>query len=431
MRILMTLFMAQDPGGIAGDLIWKVKGLREAGHHVDLILLDHKDHDPKKRGLTTQEGATMGDGFQAHPRAGFFGIPVISYGSDDRIRKLHKNFQRYDVIIHEIPGPNPVLTHDTNRHWVKLYQHDVPQIISAHDANFQKLYPHLIHIAKYIKGISCTNQAGYKNLEQFPAPRAFIGAPHPVFDWSKQPSWDEREYQAVAASTWKAWKRMDVAVRAAPYLQQTTLIGCGSGIEYYYMTSTSKVKEKYVGIWQDAMDYGFDYRGMVSTPDLDKIYRQSRIMFDPSYSKTFAKLGCHFNRSIIEGYNNGCVPLVVRENMHEKGFQLQMFKEGVTHFAISHDASPEEVAVALDKIANMPKAKADAMVAAGRKVLKRFFDYRVTSLEYLKLAQGKPAGVYPKLECGKPDAKTIAAAKKFLSGIERRIERDREKGKIE
>jgi hypothetical protein len=175
MKILFTVFEMLDWGGIVQDLEWKARGLVEAGHSVDLIYLKNADMDPKMRGNTTREGSypSYFKGATCNTLAGYFGVPVISYGSKDRLRKWYKRASKYDLIIHEIPGPNPAKPGqvDTKNYWQKLYDHDTPQIISAHDANYRDLYPYLVHLAPKIKGISCTNQAGYAGLSWFPAAR--------------------------------------------------------------------------------------------------------------------------------------------------------------------------------------------------------------------------------------------------------------------
>lgn len=429
-KILMTIFECMDIGGIGTDVDWKIRGLEEAGHKVDIVMLKNADMDPKMRGRTTQVGATDGPkGLQIHPRAGFFGLPIVSYGSKQRLRKLWKRFEKYDTIIHEIPGPDPAKTRDDRGYWHKMYEHDVPQIISAHDANFRDLYPYLIKVAPHIKGISCTNQAGYEALSWFPAPRAFIGAPHPVFDWEEMPGWEDRKQRAICAHVWKAWKHMDYVVRAIPKLKDTTMVMCGDGIERNYMTSKDKVRDRYRGIWAAATEAGMDYKGMLKANQLHKLYRNSRVMVDMAWSKKFEKLGCHFNRSIIEGYNNGCVPIVVAENMHEEGFQLQMFKAGKTHFEIKADHKPKELAQLIDHVVNLPAEEADKIIKRGRKILMEFFDYRKSSLQFLDLAEGKPAGVYPKLETGKANKKIKAAAERYEAKVQRAINKAKVKGK--
>lgn len=422
MRILFTFFELLGWGGIVADLEYKARGLTEAGHQVDIVFLRDTDRDPYIRRDTEQKGSypSFFEGATVHTEAGYYGIPVVSYGSKKRLDKWRKRTEKYDLIIHEIPGPNPLRSgsRDDQFWWRNLYRKvDTPQIISAHDANFRDLYPHLIYVAEFIKGISCTNQAGYAALSWFPAPRAFVGAPHPIMDWDSQPTWKERNKQAICAHVWKGWKHMDMAVRAYPYLE-SEMIMAGDGIERRYMTAPKKFKPRYEGIWKKATDAGMDYKGMLTEKQLNKHYRRSRVMLDTSWSKKFMGLGCHFNRSIIEAYNNGCVPICVHENMNEEGFQLAMFKAGKTHFEISNTATPKEIAAAVDHAVNIKTSEAEEMLYNGRKVLKRFFDYRKTSLEYIKLAQGKPAGVYPVLETGKLNKHITAKAEKYLEDLE-------------
>lgn len=430
MKILFALFEMMDWGGIIADLEFKARGFVEAGHSVDICYLRNYDQDPKKRGLTTREGSydSYFKGAQVHTIAGYFGILIIGYGSVSRLKKWYKRTEKYDLIIFE-NTPNPGNSMDEKERWVKVFETACPNILSIHDANFRDLYPHIIKLADKVQGISCTNQAGYRALEWFPAPRAFVGAPHPVLNWDKQKSWDDRKKQAVSAHVWKAWKRHYMQVKAIPFLKDTDFIMCGSGIEYHYMTSQNKRKEKYGQMWEKAIASGMDYRGMITSPHLQKLYRQSRVMVDTAWSEKFMKLGCHFNRSIIEGYNNGCVPVVVAENMLEDGFQLRMFRANKTHFEISRACKPKELAQLIDHAVNLPAAEADEMVARGRKVLTKFFDYRKSAQAYIDLSQGKPAGVYPKLETGKAPKALYRAAERYMVKAQTRIDKLKARGK--
>lgn len=428
MKILFAIFEMMDWGGIIADLEYKARGLTEAGHTVDITYLHHTDTDPKMRGLTTRDGAypSFFKGAMVHTLAGYFGVPIVGYKGASRIRKWKKRTSKYDLVIFE-NTPNPALTLDINGNWKRVFDTECPCVLSIHDANFRDLYPHMIYVADKINGISCTNQAGYAALSWYPAPRAFVGAPHPVLDWTKQKSWDDRPTRVVSAHVWKAWKHHHLQVAAARYLKNSTLNLCGSGIEYHYMTSASKRKEKYGDMWERALAAGHTvYRGMMPSPQLQKLYRNSRVMLDTAWSKKFMNFGCHFNRSIIEGYNNGCVPIVISENMIEDGFQIKMFHNGKTHFEIAADHKPRELAQLVDHVANLPAKEADAIIKRGRKILTDHFDYRMSSLEYIKLAKGKPAGIYPELEVGKVNKQVKANAAKFMLKIDRQIaKRDR------
>jgi hypothetical protein len=430
MKILFTLFDIEDWGGICADLVYKLKGLQEAGHTVDFCYLSDADRPTKKRGHTKIVGAYDGpiDGMQVHTRYGFYGVDVVCYGSEERMKAWYEYASKYDFVIHEIPGPIPTKAEslDSHGYWYRLYQHDTRQIISAHDANFRDQYPHIIYFADKIRGISCTNQAGYAGLSQYPGARAFVGAPHPVYKWDKLPRWKERKKQAVSAHVWKMWKHMEFAVGCAKHLKTSKLMAAGDGIIRAYMQAKPNGKpdrdahvNRYAGLWDGAVGSGnMDYLGMLTPKELNSLYRESRVMLDTSWSTRFEQLGCHFNRSIIEGYNNGCVPICVKENMDESGFQLQMFKRGKTHFEISKNDSPKQLAELVDHVANLKEDEAMEIVERGRKILKRFFDYRVSSLAYIELAKGKPAGVYPELDYGQVTSETVTNAELLVKKID-------------
>jgi len=174
----------------------------------------------------------------------------------------------------------------------------------------------------------------------------------------------------------------------------------GDGIEGRYMRSVDKVKPKYRGLWKSYLDSGNTYRGMMTHDELYIQYQVSRVMVDMSFSRKFAALGNHFNRSIIESYDNGVLPICTRENMRENSPQVALFEDGKTHIPVDADISVVELAGVIDWAANLPRNQTLHMIERGRKILTDHFDYRVSCGEYLKLASGQPAGIYPKLETG-------------------------------
>ena len=93
MKILFTLFEINDWGGICADLVFKFKGLTEAGHQVDFCYLQDNDRKAYIRRSTKAVGSYDGPipGMQVNTRSGFFGVPMVSYGSEDRIAKWYKH----------------------------------------------------------------------------------------------------------------------------------------------------------------------------------------------------------------------------------------------------------------------------------------------------------------------------------------------------
>lgn len=410
MRILLTLFEIQDYGGIVGDIEYLAKGFREHGHECDLVLLRCNDRDPYLRKPEGPAGSYPSIfGGTVNTLHGWYGIEVLGYGSARRISALHRLMESYDLVIHEIPNPKP----DEEGWWRQIYAAQVPQIIAAHDAHYRDMYPHIAEIADKIVAITCTNHAGYVALEHFPAPRAFIGAAHELQPWVNMIPWGQRPNSAVCAHVWKAWKKMDRVVRAGPLLDRTILVMGGDGIEGRYMRSKDKCKPRYKGIWDTFISspHCF-YAGLMTNEQLFAVYQASRVMVDMSFSDKFYRLGNHFNRSILEAANCGAISICTIENMRENNPQVPLFVDGITHIGVPEDATPGELAETIDWAVNdvLPQ-RAEEMVWNVRIILADHFDYRVTSLQYLELAKGKPAGIYPVLETGKnPNAgKGLAA----------------------
>ena len=397
MKILLTLFEIQDYGGIVGDVEFLIKGLREHGHTVDLVMLRNSTVPESIRKAEGPKGsyASQGGG-EVNTLAGWYGIRVFGYGGDDGLDRYRRYASGFDLIIHEIPGPKP----DREGRWMRIYDVDTNQIIAAHDAHFRDMYPHIALLKDRITAITCTNHAGYVALEWCPIPRAFIGAAHEILDWSEIPSWNDKKPQAVCAHVWKAWKNMDRVVRAIPYTNNPVYMG-GEGIEARYMRSKDKCKPKYQGIWNAALSARPDfYKGLMTHRELFAPYRESRVMVDMSYSKKFYALGNHFNRSVIESYNNGVLPICTAENMRENNPQVPLFVPNETHIEVPKDIDAKNLAEVIDWAISLPESSVQPVIERGRKILLDHFDYRKTSLQYLELAAGNPAGIYPRLETG-------------------------------
>jgi hypothetical protein len=317
----------------------------------------------------------------------------MGYGTPERVRKWQDYADGYDMVIHEIPNPKPV------DGWQGIFQISPPQIVVVHDAHFRDMYPHLIEVAQYITALTVTNHAGYRALEWFPAPRAFIGAAHIPADWNSLVPWDVRRQRSVCAHVWKAWKHMDTVVRAGLHMKTHLILG-GDGIEGRYMRSKTKCKPKYEGLWQQFMKTDHEYVGLLQHENLLRLYANSLLMIDMSYSRKFAALGNHFNRSILESANYGCISLCTTENMAPTNEQVVLWEDGKTHIAVPKDVTPESLAEVIDWAVNLPESEVQDMIGRVRQILSDHFDYRKVPGEFIKLAAGKPAGIYPRLETG-------------------------------
>ena len=412
MNILVTLFEIQDYGGIAQSHELMVKGLVKLGHDVDFVILRGNDRPSYVRKPTGPKGSypsVMGG--EVNTLSGWYGQLVMGYASVANMRAYKKLANEYDLIIHQIPVPKP----DKRGWWKKLYDVDPPQIAWVHDANFRDLYPHLLLVAHKLAGVTTSNQAGYESLAWLPCPRAFLGVPHELLDWKVAIRWRNRRKQAVCAHVWKAWKRMHLVVQAVPYAAYSGIVMGGDGIEGRYMRSKDKCKPRYKGIWKKAVKSGLDYRGLMTHDELFGLYQKSRVMIDMSYSKRFAALGSHFNRSLLESYNNGLVPVVTDVNMTDNfAAQKTLWKDGKTHVAVPLDATPRDLADIVNATLNMHEDDANQIVANGRRILKKNFEYKKFARGLISLADGEPCGVYPMLERGTSPGGFEERVKKFV-----------------
>ncbi len=388
MKILMTVFDIMDYGGIVNHVELLIRGFREIGHECDLVLLRNTERSPYVNKASTHIAGSFpsyGACF-AHTTEGWYGIKVYGYG-EQVIRHWHELASRYDLIVHQLPVPK------NEGNWRAIYDVEAPQIAIAHDAHFREHYPHLSEVKDKLAGIGCTHHAGYVALKSLPNV-ALIGAPHVPQNWKSQKPWNRRMNRFVSAHVWKALKRMDKVVMAIPYLKEMGVFNCvaGDGIEARYMRSESRSKPKYAGIWKAAMDSGMEYLGLISPSFLMEQYKMSKVMVDVSYSPKYTSLGSHFNRSTIEAYNGGCVPLVTKESMEENNPPVRLFELDKTHLEVPNAATPKELAEAIAEA--MICRNAEEIIHNGRVILSRHFDYRISAEEFIKLSKGKKAGIY-------------------------------------
>lgn len=225
-----------------------------------------------------------------------------------------------------------------------------PQLAVVHDGNLRRNYPHLQEVSNCLDGLICVHDAAYHSAEFIDCPRSLIANPHDVSETCHRP-YMERDDRIFSLQTFKRWKRVDDFIRAIPYLSDFTETAvCGAGIEYCYMTSKTKCKEEYkdelgVPIWENAIRSGMDYRGYVTTLERDRLMQESKLLLDPSWSVAYSKIGCHFNRVMVEAMVQGCIPVCTDLAMKDS----RLFKAGVNFVEIPYNADPVDYADALEE----------------------------------------------------------------------------------
>lgn len=348
MNILLAHYQIQDYGGIVNYSEYLARGFKQAGHEVGTIMLKNKGTSgvPKTKDRSDNPEWQFGEGLGLwmHQKNGWEGMYQLNYSKD--IDTWEDLVQNYDLIIYVIPVPTCTKATKDDIDWLKLYQAPVcEQLAIVHDGNMQKLYPHIINICDYIDGVICVHDASYNSAEVLPIRRAFIPNPHdtnPPYVVEMK----DREDGLVSLQTFKRWKRVDDLIKAIPYMDEFhDKVICGGGIEYHYMTSKDKCKKDYMledgsRIWDNALEAGMEYKGYVNTEDRDFLLQNNKLLVDPSWSKNYSELGCHFNRVMVEAMAHGCVPVCT--DLAMKGSRL--FKAGVNYIEIPYDCSPGEYA---------------------------------------------------------------------------------------
>lgn len=416
MRILQTVFDLMDYGGIVNYVEIMHRAFANLGHECEFVVLRNSTRDPYtiKPDTPTVGAYTSSVGTKAHVTQGWYGVPVYSYGDKAQRKKWRKYANRFDLVIHQIPNPK----WDAEGNWRKLYDIEPPQIIATHDAHFRDLYPYMIDVAEKIAGITAAQEAGFNAIKWFPSRIAFMGCPIVPKDPASQWGWLERRERFVSAHVWKAWKRMDLIVRAIPHLPDgVENVIAGDGIEGRYMRSVDKCKPKYEGIWKRALKHDMKYRGFISPKQLAACYLNSRIMVDTSWSKTHEALGNHFNYSTLEAINNGCIPMVVAESMHERN-KMTMFEAGVTHLEFPADITPKKLAREIGRAVSLPRKTARDMNEAGREMMRKHHDAERVCRWFIRMAEGKSCGIYRDRAVGRLTPEITMARDRYIEKME-------------
>jgi hypothetical protein len=166
-----------------------------------------------------------------------------------------------------------------------------------------------------------------------------------------------------------------------------------------------------------AVKTGMQYTGFVHNEERDSYLRSARFLIDASWSKNYARIGDHFNRTSVEALISGAVPIArnlgVATNKEGNG---EFFKANANYLMIPWNATPKEFAEYVDQFIAMKESDRRAILEEGRKLLP-LFDYRRTAQTFIDLAAGKPAGIYAKKnDCGSYYAPLARAAAEAIAG---------------
>ena len=438
MKILVTMYGINSPGGIINHNENLISGFKMQGHHVDFIELVWRT-DIKGKTTKNNEGYEMrASEIPVHQGKGwlFSKKNRFPYKGDWNLRRWKQYVAEYDLIVWQIPVPTKQRDNEGNTDWLQLY--DLPdrikQIAVIHDGNMEKSYPWISQISHHLNGLACVHPCAYHGAAVLDVPRALIFNPQDLKGIDDKPSWESRKDGFISMQTFKGWKHVDDLVRAIPHLPSTTeKLMAGGGIEHNYMTSKDKCKENYFvnpekdpdisdlhygeRIWDVALEHGMQWFGYLSEAQIREKLRTVKCVIDPSWSVAYAKVGDHFNRVVVDGIIEGVIPIArnygVATNYEGVG---EVFKPYENYVMVPHDASPKEFASIIKDVIYMDKSLVEDIQQNNRLLLNHFEKEKV-GLQFLALANGNPTGFYGKLETGVVSEKVRNKTEEIMSNF--------------
>lgn len=423
MKILITLYPFMDPGGITNNIENLGYALKAAGHRVDFVCLEWKERIGAVTEIVRDEVGVFG--YQLNQRYGWH-FPAkmrIPYKGRDNMKRWQDTASRYDLIIWEVPVPPTNRENYGNADWPKLY--DLPgvrQHIVTHDGNIMA-NAHILEVIKHINGgLSTPHVCGYEQAAKLGINRCVTGSPQNAEGMPdlKLGYYAKRPRQWLSVQTWKRWKRVDDIVRAVPHMRKdTSKVLAGGGIEYFYMTSKTKVKPAYKDsngrpIWDTAVKHGLSYVGWLSNIKRDQILMASRVLIDASYSRKYAADGDHYNRVAFEAVRCGAVPMMRDLVAPADG---DWWRDGENCVSIPWDAEPAYFAELVEYALDLPSSAAELYVENGRDLL-RAIDRHEAAKHILNMAMGRTltgARGYCAHGTGRPDAALVNEHRRIMA----------------
>jgi hypothetical protein len=205
----------------------------------------------------------------------------------------------------------------------------------------------------------------------------------------------------------------------------------GGGIEYRYMTSKEKCKEKYfvsreldphisehfIGekIWDVALLHRMEWLGYIHPEEVDQRMKTLRCVIDPSWSKNYAKIGDHFNRVVVDGIMRGLIPIArnlgISTNLEGEG---EVFTPNKNYVMVPFDAKPKEFGEIVENTINLSSYQATEYYENNLELLP-LFERKKIAQEYIDLGNGLCTGFYDNLVTGKTTDKVLADAEKVVT----------------
>jgi len=283
MEIGLIVFEISKIGGIA-TVHKRVKtGLINNGHNVtDYFVTLNKSKLPEKTPIDTDK--------------------TLGFMSDELLNEAKAELKEKDLLIFSHPCPTKNKAFDSTR-WMDFYKLGTKNISIAHEPFIEQYYPWFLDVKEYVHGIACVQQKAYdpmiKHFDNVIITNHFL-------DLSDMGDYrDLKEDLVICPHQFKTWKHVDKFIRAIPMINHKVEVFNG-GIEYHYMSgSIEKRKDKYRDgngwIWENAINAGMNYRGIVSDEEIKKAFQRAKCSIDLSVGELGTKMFTDFNQMTLFG----------------------------------------------------------------------------------------------------------------------------------
>lgn len=421
MKIFVVMHTFNNFGGIINHNEQLCAGFKDLGHEVTFAYVKPTKTLYSEKTVSSDKGYEIGEGtgVPVHQGKGWI-APYYSLKNQDSIKKFVDDANNHDIVIWQSIFGFKNSETENFIDWIPMIE-DVSskQIVVIHDGNLKKLYSWIYKFQHKFSGIACVHPSAFSSADFLEVPRNLILNPQNIDKIVKSP-FHQKEKKLLSIQTFKRWKRVDDLIAAIPHISGKVIVG-GDGIERNYMTSVEKCKPEYYctlnsdpfakkemlnkRIWENAENNGnFEYIGFITEKQRDEILKSSMFLLDPSWSRNY---GEHFNRVIVDSMITGTVPIArnLGVSSNENGIG-EIFKPEENYLMIPYDCKPKEFGDLINQFFDISQEKYETIVENNFEKIK-LFDRKNIAQQYIDLAFGKNAGVYPNNSIGKPNNQEI------------------------
>lgn len=340
MKILVTALDLPHLGGVLHYVETLTLGLKQNGHDVDFAVITSKfkkdkphKYTPNKKRVSLRLGE--GTGLYSDLQVPWHGAKLIRTHIPDDIKQL----EEYDLVIHSMLHI-PTKRDEGLNVFDVFTNHEAKQIGIAHDPSCKKSMSYLSHFPEKFDCLICVHEGTFNASKGLGIPARFIPNPHVVTDLSMRgPDIRERAPSVFSGHSWRApYKKLKYVIQTMIAMAEAGYKGdiSGEGIEMHYLKSPTKCPEDFkdefgTPFYDLAQQEYITFLGYIHTEEQYEYMKNSTFFLDFDYRSHTNSFGSLFNRTLIECFISGCIPVLCRETIQGS----RLFDEGINYLAVS------------------------------------------------------------------------------------------------